>query len=128
MRHFYTGLLLFGASCGAHAGEVHKHAHAAKHAPTAMHYTPYHPDLERSSAPAVLLAPQPVVADQPATGRDQAQQRLVVVLRALRDQRMTLHNEQVLLSLQSGSAVIETDHLKVAVRGDNTSITWHKTF
>ncbi len=127
MRHFYTGLLLFGASCGAHAGELHKQAHAAKHAPAAMHYTPYRPDHERSSAAAGLIAPQPA-ADLAGAGLDQGQQRLIAVLRALREQRMTLQNEQVRLSLQPGSAVMETDHLKVAVRGDNASITWHKTF
>jgi hypothetical protein len=136
MRRFYTGLLFFGASFGAHAAETHKHSHAAKHAPAAMHYTQYMPEAhvhnsvvysDFKSDASVFTAPRPAVADSSAAPT-QSQQKLVDVLSALRYQRMSLQNEQMKLSVSPGAAVMETEHLQVAVRSDSTSISWHKTF
>ena len=137
MRRFYTGLLFFGASFGAHAAETHKHSHAAKHAPAAMHYTQYVPDTHASdsvlysefrSDASLFAAPRSAAADQSSAALTQSQKNLVNVLSALRYQRMSLQNEQMKLSVSPGAAVMETEHLQVAVRSDSTSISWHKTF
>lgn len=137
MRRLYTGLLFFGASFGAHAAESHKHSHAAKHAPVAMHYTQYVPEAhvhnsvvyyDFKPADPVFSASQSATADRSAAALTQGQKNLVNVLSALHDQRLSLQNEQMKLSLRPGSAVMETEHLKVAVQADSTSVTWHKTF
>ena len=133
MRRVYTGLLLFGASFASHAAEVHKQSHATKHAPAVVHYSPYVPDSNATN-PAPLsggLATPAVrgdVFDRATAELGQSQQRLVALLHALHDHRIALQNEQMRLSLQPGSAVMETDHLKVAVEAASASITWHKTF
>ena len=137
MRRFYTGLLFFGASFGAHAAETHKHSHAAKHAPAAMHYTQYVPEehvhdsvvySDFKSGNSVFSAPRPATANQSAAALTQSQKNLINVLSALQLQRVSLQNEQMKLSFRPGSAVMETEHLKVAVQSDSTSVTWHKTF
>jgi hypothetical protein len=137
MRRFYTGLLFFGASFGAHAAETHKHSHAAKHAPAAMHYTQYVPEAhvhnsvvytDFKSEDAAFSAPQLATSDRSAATLTQSQKNLVNVLSALHYQRLSLQNEQLKLSFGSDSAVMETKHLKVAVQSDSTSVTWHKTF
>lgn len=137
MRRFYTGLLFFGASIGAHAAETHKHSHAAKTAPAAMHYTQYAPDEHEhnsvvysdfKSGKPEILASQLTASDRSTAALTQSQKNLVNVLNALFKQKMVLQNEQMQLSLQPGAAVMESGHLKVAVQSDSTSITWHKTF
>jgi len=137
MRRFYTGLLFFGASIGTHAAETHKHSHAAKHAPVAMHYTQYVPEAHVHNsvvysnfkpADSDFAAPQLATSDRSSAALTQVQKNLVNVLSALHDQRLSLQNEQMKLSLRPGSAVMETEHLKVAVQSDSTSVTWHKTF
>lgn len=133
MRRVYTGLLLFGASFASHAAEVHKQSHAARHAPAVIHYLPYVPDSNATN-PASLSggSAAPVVRgdvfDRATAELGQSQQRLVAVLHALYDHRIALQSDQMRLSLQPGSAVMETDHLKVAVEADSASITWHRTF
>jgi hypothetical protein len=137
MRRFYTGLLFFGASFGTHAAETHKHAHAAKNAPVAMHYTQYVPEdhvhnsvvyADFKPADPLFSAPQSATTDRSAAALTQSQKNLVNILSALHYQRLSLQNEQLKLSFGSDSAVMETEHLKVAVQSDSTSITWHKTF
>lgn len=137
MRHFYTGLLFFGASIGAHAAEVHKHSHTAKQAPAAMHYTHYVPETHPHNsvvysdfkpAKSGVHAPQLATSDYSATELSQSQRDLVNVLSALHQQRMVLQNEQLKLSFRPGTAEIESGHVKVAVHSDSTSVTWHKTF
>lgn len=137
MRRFYTGLLFFGASFGAHAAETHKHMHAAKHAPVAMHYTQHVPQehvhnsvvySDFKAENSKFSAPQLAASDREAATLTQSQKNLVNVLSALHFQRMSMQNEQMKLSLSPGSAVMETEHLKVAVQSDSTSVSWHKTF
>lgn len=137
MRRFYTGLLFFGASLGAHAAETHKHSHAAKHATVAMHYTYHVPEAHEhnsvvysdfKSDNSVFSAPRLATSDHSAAALTQSQKKLVNVLSALHFQRMSLQNEQLKLSFSPDSAVMETEHLKVAVQSDSTSVTWHKTF
>ncbi|MDD5470910.1 MAG: hypothetical protein PHP05_03195 [Sideroxydans sp.] len=137
MRNFYTGLLFFGASFGAHAAEIHKHSHAAKHAPVAMHYTQYVPEKhvhnsvvysDFKSTDPVFSAPQLATSELSSAALTQSQKNLVNVLNALFYQRMSMQNEQMKLSVRPDAAVMETEHLKVAVQSDSTSVTWHKTF
>lgn len=137
MRHFYTGLLFFGASFGAHAAETHKHSHAARHAPVAMHYTQHMPEehvhnsvvySDFKAGNSNFSAPQLATAERSVATLTQSQKNLVNVLSALHFQRMSMHNEQMKLSFSPGSAVMETEHLKVAVRSDTTSVSWHETF
>ncbi len=137
MRRIYTGLLFFWASFGSHAAEANKHFHTAKHAPVAMHYTLYVPeDHELKSAvhsdfkpvDPDFSAPQLATSDLSFAELTQSQQNLVNVLSALHLKRMSLQNEQMKLSFRPGSAVMETEHLKVAVQSDSASVTWHKTF
>lgn len=137
MRRFYTGLLFFGASFGAHAAETHKHSHATKHAPVAMHYTYHAPENHEhnsvvysdfKSEDSKFSAPRSATSEYSAVELTQSQRDLVNVLTALHDQRMSLQNKQMKLSLSPGSAVMETEHLKVAVQSDSTSVSWHKTF
>jgi hypothetical protein len=137
MRRFYTGLLFFGASFGAHAAEAYKHSHAAKHAPVAMHYTLYVPeDHELKSAEysdfksdgSDVSAPQLADSDRSLAALTQSQQNLVNVLSALHLKRVSLQNEQMKLSFSPGSTVMETENLKVAVQSDSAAVTWHKTF
>jgi len=137
MRHFYTGLLFFGASIGAHAAEIHKHSHTSRHAPAAMHYTHYVPEKHEhnsvvysdfKSAKSGVSAPQLATSEYSATELSQSQRNLVNVLSALHYQRMVLQNEQLKLSFRPGTAEIESGHVKVAVHSDSTSVTWQKTF
>ena len=135
MRRFYTGLLFFGASFGTHAAETHKHSHAAKHAPVAMHYKQHVPEEDVHNSvvyydfkPDDVSAPPLAITDDSAAALTQSQKNLVNVLSALHYQRLSLQNEQLKLSVSPGSAVMETEHLKVAVQSDSTSVTWHKTF
>ena len=137
MRRFYTGLLFFGASFAAHAAETHKHSHAAKHAPAAMHYTHYVAEEHQhnsvvysdfNSGTSGVRAPQSDNADHSVAALNQSQKNLVNVLNALFHQRMSMQNEQMKLSLRPGAAVMETEHLQVAVQSDSTSVSWHKSF
>ncbi|MHB1117291.1 hypothetical protein [Sideroxydans sp.] len=137
MRRFYTGLLFFGASFAAHAAETHKHSHAAKHAPVAMHYTHYVPEehahnsvvfSDVKSGDTNFSAPRLAASSQSVAALTQSQKNLVNVLSALHQQRLNLQNEQMKLSLQPGAAVMETEHLKVAVQSDSSSVSWHTTF
>jgi hypothetical protein len=137
MRRFYTGLLFFGASFGAHAAEAHKHSHATKPAHVAMHYTLYVPEnheLKRAeysdfkSDGSDISAPQLADSYLSFVALTQGQQNLVNVLSALHLKRMSLQNEEMKLSVRPGSAVMETEHLKVAVQSDSASVTWHQTF
>ncbi len=137
MRRFYTGLLFFGASFGAHAAETHKHSHAAKHAPSAMHYTHYVPEEHEHNSvvysdfkpsKSVAYAPQLATSANSTTPLTQSQKKLVNALNALLHQKLIVHNEQMQLSFQADAAVMETEHLKVAVQSDSTSVTWHKSF
>ncbi len=136
MRHFYTGLLFFGASVGAHAAELHKHGHAAKHTSATMHYTHYVPEVQKRDSglysdfkPASPAAtPQLATSDYSAAALTQSQKDLVNVLSAVLYQRMRLQNAQMRLTLLPGAAVMETKHLQVAVRPDSTSVTWHRSF
>ncbi|MBU0689691.1 MAG: hypothetical protein KJ850_00840 [Gammaproteobacteria bacterium] len=137
MRRFYTGLLFFGASFGTHAVETHKHSHAAKHAPVAMHYTQHVPETHEHNSVVYsdfkadnskFSAPQLATTDRYTAALTRSQKNLVNVLSALHFQRMSLQNAQMKLSLSPGSAVMETEHLKVAVQSDSTSVTWNKTF
>ena len=137
MRRFYTGLLFFGASLAAHAAEAHKHSLAAKHSHVAMHYTPYVPEdheiksgvhFDFKSDGPDISTPQLTASDLSFAALTQSQQNLVNVLSALHLKRMILQNEQMKLSFRPGSAVMETEHLKVAVQSDSAAVTWHKTF
>ncbi|MDD2699801.1 MAG: hypothetical protein PHH36_01055 [Sideroxydans sp.] len=137
MRRFYTGLLFFGASFGAHAAETHKHSHAAKHAPVAMHYTQYVPEAHTHNSVVYsdfqtrgtgVLAPQLAASAGSTATLTQGQKNLVNVLNALFQKKMVLQNEKMQLSLQPGTAVMESGHLKVAVQSDATLISWHKSF
>lgn len=137
MRRFYTGLLFFGASFGTHAAETHKHSHAAKHAPVAMHYTQYVPEahvhnsvvyVDFKTGKTDISAPQSPASGGAPGALTQSQQNLVNVLNALFRQRMSVQNEQMKISLRPDSAVMETEHLKVAVQSDSTSVSWHKSF
>jgi hypothetical protein len=137
MRRFYTGLLFFGASFGTHAAEAYKHSYAAKHAHVAMHYTPYVPEdheiksgvhFDFKSDGPDISTPQLTASDLSFAALTQSQQNLVNVLSALHLKRMSLQNEQMKLSVRPGTAVMETEHLKVAVKSDSASVVWHKTF
>lgn len=137
MRRFYTGLLFFGASFGAHAAEAQKHSHAAKRAPVAMHYTQYVPgDHVHNSVvysdfkphESAVYVPRLSASSHSSAELTQSQRNLVNVLSALHHHRLNLQNQRLKLSLGSDSAVMEAGHLKVAVQSDSTSVTWHKTF
>lgn len=137
MRRLYTGLLFFGASFAAHAGESHKHPHASKASHAQMHYTQYvaetpphdsvlYDQAARSDTTANL--PRLGSTDHSAADLARSRQNLIDVLSALYAQRIHLHGEQMDASFSPGAAMLETEHVKVAVRSGSTSITWHEAF
>lgn len=137
MRNLYTGLLFFGASFAAHASEMHKHSHATKHASEVMHYALYVPEKhghdsgvysDSKSDNSAFSAQQLAMSDQSASALTQSQKELVNVLSALLYRRMSLNNGHMKFSYRPGAAEMETDHLKVSVQSDSTSVTWNRTF
>lgn len=138
MRHFYTGLLFFGASFAAHAAEDHKHHQNSRNAPSAMHYTQHLPQehphnsvvysdfqSDQTRAPDT----RQWASDRSDSALTQSQRDVVNVLNALLHQRMTvLQNDKMRLSVSPDAAVMESGHLKVALQNQSTTVAWSHKF